>query len=197
MMKIGIILIMVVVLAGCSQRQVNREEWLSMTSHTFPNTTVDNVLKAGDRVLQLSDISDVTVSHSQEKFTAYRKFMIYAVFSATFGRYEFEMQAKQLGPNVETKLEMVRAFSNVFGPEIKQQWKWREAHDLYFSRMEALLYNKKWETCSEAENKAESGWFLEPLCMLVDDNVPENGVQLSLSGQEKLKEQIEFEKSTK
>lgn len=197
MKKIAIIFIMVVVLAGCSQRQVSREEWLSMTSHTFPNTTVDSVLKSGDQVLQLADATDVTVSHSEEKFLAYRKFMIYAVFSATFGRYEFELQAKQEGPNVTTKLEITRGISAVFGPEIKQQWKWRETHDLYFSRMEALLYNKKWETCSEAENKAESGWFLEPLCLLVDDNVPENGVELSLLGQEKLKEQIEFKKSIK
>lgn len=193
-MKNIIILVCLLALAGCSQRQVSREEWLSMTSHTFPGTIVETVLKTGDQVLHLSDQSDVTVSHSENKIMAYRKFMIYAVLSATMGRYEFDLQATQKGQDVETKLEITRSFSAVFGPEMKDPWKWREAHDLFYNRMEALLYGKQWLTCSEAEDKAESGWFLEPLCLLADDKIPASGVKLSDYAKAELQGQLEFEK---
>ena len=165
-----------------------------MTTRTFTGTTVETVLKTGDKVLQLADPSDVTVSHRDQGIVGYRRFMIYAVLSATMGRYEFDLQATQKGQDVETKLEITRSFSAVFGPEMKDPWKWREAHDLFYNRMEALLYGKQWLTCSEAEDKADSGWFLEPLCLLADDKIPASGVKLSDYAKAELQGQLEFEK---
>lgn len=195
MKKIIPLLIITAITSGCaSQRDVSREEWLSMTTRTFPSTTVETVLKIGDQVLQFSDHSDVIVSHAENKIFGLRRFMIYAVLSATMGRYEFDLQATQKGQDVETKLEITRSFAAVFGPEMKDPWRWREAHDLFYGRMEALLYGKNWQTCSEAEDKSETGWFLEPLCLLADDKIPASGVQLSDYAKGELQGQIEFEK---
>lgn len=193
-MKIILFLISAIALTGCAQRQVSREEWLSMTTRTFPNTTIETVLKTGDKVLQLSDQSDVTVAHGDNKIVGFRRFMIYAVLSATVGRYEFDLQATQKGHDVETKLEITRSFAAAFGPEMKDPWRWREAHDLFYGRIEALLYGKHWQTCSEAEDKSETSWFLEPLCLLADDKIPASGVQLSDYAKSELQGQIEFEK---
>lgn len=181
----------IMVLSGCAvNREVSREDWLNMTSHTFKNTSVDSVLKAADKVMHLSDPSDVTVSHTPDSMLGYRKFMIYAVFSATFGRYEFALHAKQNGPDVETRLDITNGTTAVFGPEIRTQWKYREPYDLYYSRIGAILYGDMWVTCETAEAKAEQGWILEPMCLLASDDIPISGVQLTAKDQEKLSAQL-------
>lgn len=185
MKKTIVLITTMAVMVGCSQRQVSREEWLAMTTHTFPKTTVDAVLKTGDQVLTLSDPSDVSVSHSRDKLVAYRKFLIYAVFSATIGRYEFDLAAEQKGDDVVATLDMKSSITPVFGGEIKHPWKWREAYDLFYGRMEALLYGATWKTCTDAQEKSEASWYLEPLCLLADDNLPESGVKLTETVQKK------------
>lgn len=174
-----LILIVMSMVCGCSSRQVSREDWLSMSTHIFPKTTVDAVLKAGDKVITLSDPSDVSVSHSQGRLYAYRRFMIYTVFSAAFGHYDFDLAAEQKGDNVVATLNMQNSMSMVFGGEIKQPCKWKEAYDLLYSRMDALLYGGTWQTCKDAEEKSEASWYLEPLCLLADDNIPESGVKFT------------------
>lgn len=190
-MKIITMFIFIMVLSGCAvNREVSREDWLNMTSHTFKNTNVDSVLKAADKVLQLSDPDDVTVSHSPDSILGYRKFMIYAVLSATFGRYEFALHAQQKGPDVETRLDITSGTAAVFGPENRNQWKYREPYDLYYSRVGSILYGDMWTSCETAEAKAEQGWLLEPMCLLASDNIPRLGVQLTAKDQEKLAAQL-------
>lgn len=185
MKKIIVYAVAVFFLAGCAQRQVSRDEWLTMTTHTFPKTTIDTVLKTGDKVLTLSDPSDVSVAHSKENLSAYRKFLIYAVFSATIGRYEFDLAAEQKGEDVITTLDIKSSITPVFGGEIKHPWKWREAYELFYGRMDALLYGRAWLTCADAQEKSEESWYLEPLCLLADDTLPEAGVKLSDSAQKR------------
>lgn len=73
MKKIVMLMLVAVILAGCMpKRNVTREDWLAMSSHTFPNTTVDKVLIAGDKVAKSIDATYTKVMHAENKIEAHR-----------------------------------------------------------------------------------------------------------------------------
>lgn len=183
-------------LSGCvTVPKPTREEWLGITSHTFKNTTVDNVLKAGDKVLRLDDPGDVSVYHLQDKMVGSRKYLLYMVFAAAFGNYNFDLSAKQQGNDVVAQLMIGHSMQPVVptvtytpstngsgigagaaaGINIGDPIPWRESYDLFFSRIESLLHNTTWLTCEEAKINKQSVAF-ESMCLLADDNIPDGAV---------------------
>jgi hypothetical protein len=199
-MKYVTILLVCILLAGCAAKRpdLTREQWLDMTSHTFKNTTVNDVLSSGEKVLRLSDPSDVSVYHVPNKMIGSRKYTVYAVLTAAFGNYNFDLTATQNGTDVETHLLIGHSAQSVmpmmtYTPgtqssgiggtastgiaNVGAPMDWREQYDLFFSRIESIIYTKPWITCSEAtDNKPTVA--LESLCLFADDNIPE-GIQLS------------------
>lgn len=174
-MKWIAIILFSLVLAGCMpKRDMSREDWLQMSTRTFPNTTTEQVYKTSETVLRLSDPSDVMFSHTEDKMLGQRRFMIYSILSATVGKYDFDFTARQDGKGVVAKVNIYGEMQNMLGPVIRYHYQWREAYDAYFDRMEALLYGKPWRICQELEGAAEASAMLEPLCFLADDTIPEN-----------------------
>lgn len=196
-----IIVFVCCMLSACSQKRPNltREQWIDMTSHTFKNTTVNEVLKTGEKVLQLSDPDDIKIYHLQNKLVGSRKYLVYMVIAADMGSYNFDLSAIQKGPDVETQLlighsnqPILPAITYTPGNQgngiggtaapgvanVGNPMDWREQYDLFFSRIDALLYNKPWIICDEIrENKPVTA--VESLCYLADDRIPD-GVKLSV-----------------
>ena len=196
MKQIALMLLVIVSLTGCTglrSPDITREEWLNMSSHVFPKTTVNDVLVNAEKVMRNDDPSDVTVYHQQDKMVATRKYFIYAVVAAMGGNFIFDLTAKQQGDDVVTQLliscshqpitPMITAGQGGIGGTAGagmvsgSQIPWRESYDLFYGRLEALLYNKPWVTC-DAFRENTKNVYTESLCLMADDNIP-NGVKLS------------------
>ena len=178
---------------GLRSPDITREEWLNMSSHVFPKTTVNDVLTNAEKVMRTSDPSDVRVYHQQDKMVATRRYFIYAVFAAVGGNFIFDLTAKQQGDDVATQLLISNSLQPITpmitagqggiggtagaGMVSGSQIPWRESYDLFYGRLESLLYNKPWVTC-DAFRKDTKSVYTESLCMLADDNIPD-GVKLS------------------
>ena len=191
--KCLLLLFLVIVLDGCVTRpELTRQQWLEMTSHTFKNTTVHDVLEAGDKVLKLADSSDVTVHHLQDKMVGSRRYNFYAVFAAVFGSFNFDLTAKQEGSDVITYLLIGHSSQPIIptatytpgttasgigvgaspGIVIGAPIPFSEPYSLFFSRIEALLFGATWMTCAETKIDKPTG-TLDSMCFLADDTIPE------------------------
>ena len=168
-------LLAVVCLAGCAtpKKNLTREEWLTMTTHTFKDTTVDEVLKAAEKVVVLSDApNDISFQHYPTRMTAQRKWMYFAVIADAFGTYSFDVSTTQQDGNVIAQLyigettQIMGAFPTYtpgvqsgggmgvtgsampvnVGVPIENP----EAYNFFYGRLESLLYSKEWITCQQA-----------------------------------------------
>ncbi len=184
-------------LLGCaSTPPLTRDQWLEMSRHTFPSTTVDQVLRTGDEVLRLADRSDITIQHQPERMTASRKYLFYAVIAADVGSFNFDLSARQIGEDVEAYLYIGHSATPIMPvvtqtPGVQGGWhgtgvtavtgvnvgrpiESKEAYELYFLRIESLLYERPWVTCKDAKslfrNRRVGG--LDSLCFLADDIDP-------------------------
>jgi hypothetical protein len=84
------------IMTGCVARKpLTRSDWLEMTSCEFPGKTVDEVLSAGEEVLRLCDSGDVGIYHMPNKMVGTRKYNFYAVFTAVFGQFNYDLTASQ------------------------------------------------------------------------------------------------------
>lgn len=182
MKKIVMLMLVAVILTGCMpKRNVTREDWLAMSSHTFPNTTVDKVLIAGDKVAKSIDPKFTNVMHAENKMEARR---IADIFSNI--TMDYNLTASKINNDVDAKLELVTHM----GPSLKINEQWHEAYNLFFNRMESVLYGKEWIVCEEAENNVENSNTLQSLCFKAQDEVP-RGVKLSPASQKITNERIE------
>jgi hypothetical protein len=179
---------------GCAHnRKVTRQEWISMSSRTFKNTTVDAVLTSAEKVLTLDDPSDVEVFHTKNRMVGTRRYFIYAVLAASAGHYAFDVTATQQGADVLAELLISDSNqpitpSATAGPGPMQftasaglvtgtPVQFREAYDLFFDRMAALAGTAAWRSCVEARDGTAND-FTDALCLLADDKIPAN-VRLS------------------
>ena len=173
------------VFSACAKKQVTRAEWLQMSSHTFKDTNVEEVMLTGEKVLQLCDGSDVKFSHAPNRMIGDRYYLIYAVLAASFGHYIFDLSATQKGNDVVAQLLISESQQGVTGvpvvggagvapmtgPVQGNPISDRAAYDLLFSRMDSLLYDKPWMACGVA--RARFGWGpVESLCLNADDDIP-------------------------
>ena len=178
---------------------LTREQWLDMTSHTFKNTTVNKVLSAGEKVLRLADPSDVTIYHLKDKMVGNRKYLIYMVFAAEVGSYNFDLTANQIGTDVEAHLLIGHSSQPIMATmtstpgvqggglgatasagiaSIGVPVEWPDPYKLFFSRVETLLYSWPWWEICDDDSSDSNTRSTEALCFYADDNIPE-GVKLS------------------
>jgi len=163
------------------QREITRQDLLAMSSHTFPNTTVDQVLNAGGVVAKYLDLKYTTVTRTENQMKAQR----IANISMPKIIAHYILDASQKNNDVEAKLELVMQMESS-----KANEKWHEAFDLYFNRMESVLYGKEWITCKEAEKKVENSNTLQSICYKAKDEVPK-GVKYTPASQKIINESIE------
>jgi len=172
----GFVLLIFTSCATTPRKQLTREEWLQMTTHQFPGKTVDEVLVAAENVLRLSDsVSDIKIYHLPNKMVGSRLYLVYAVFAAAFGSYNFDVSAyedKESGsirtqlligdsaqavaptmtytPGVQGGLQGMGVTATTTPVNIGITLENSKVYDLFFKRMESLLYGKPWITCEQA-----------------------------------------------
>jgi len=134
------------------------------TTHTFPNKSIDEILKAGVNVV---DGNRVTVSYTDKTFKAIKQ---YTVPLFTIGNIEYDLSAAIIdATSVKTTLIITNSERGViFQPPYK------DLYDLYYSRMEYLLYdNKPWLTCADPSFINASYFTHFALCDGEENNIPE------------------------
>lgn len=178
-----LLLVVALLLVGCMpQREITRQDLLAMSSHTFPNTTVDQVLNAGGIVAKYLDLKYTTVTRTENEMKAQR----IARISMPKMTFYYTLSASQKNKDVEANLELT---GQIERSKIIIE-KWHEAFDLYFNRMESVLYGKEWIICEEAEKKVENSSTLQSICYKAKDEVPK-GVKLTPVSQKIINERIE------
>lgn len=160
---------------GCAtpKKNLTREEWLNMTTHNFKDTTTESVLKAAEKVLTLSDASDdLSFQHYPARMIAQRRWNYYAVLTAAFGSYNFDITTTQQENNVMMQLYIGSTAQAVmptptYTPGVQGGWGGAgatatttpvnvgipvenpEAYNLFYQRMESILNAKEWVTCEQ------------------------------------------------
>jgi hypothetical protein len=162
------------IMFGCATRKpLTRSEWLKMTTCEFPGKTVDEVLAAGEQVLRLCDSGDVEIYHMPNKMGATRRYNFYAVFTAVFGQFNFDLTAFQEKGFVKAQLLIGSSAQGInpamtYTPGVQggaggigvtaatgsvnvgMPSQHKEIYTLFFLRMKSILYGDKWYTCDEA-----------------------------------------------
>lgn len=203
--KILVLSIFIIFIGGCTRPHAmqTREEWLYHTTHEFPGKSVDDVLKAGQRLMQLDDRSDVSFYFHNDRMVATRHWMMYAVFSAASGNWVFTLDATPdengtkasliIGGSSQSVLPMMAytpsatagggsgiGATATTGPTASiGGWPYIPTYSLFWNRMESLLYKKKeWQTCVWFLYKPQSivarSFEMEPLCAFADDDIPKS-----------------------
>jgi hypothetical protein len=149
--------------------------------------------------MQLSDEKDVTFIHQPNRMVASRQWMMYAVLAAASGRWDFDLNATPEDGATKATL-IINGFSISSAPTatytpgsaspggygmgitashipgaMGNTWAYAEAYDLFWRRMEALLYKHPWPTCRGFyELNRSGGKPVEPICQNARDDMPEN-----------------------
>ena len=202
--KTVVMLVGVALLAGCAlpkRQELTREQWLTVTRHTFPGVTKDQAIAAAERLLKLSDGDDVLVVHNEDGFVATRPWSIYMVLAASFGVDTWDVRVTTDGPNAKIKVG-VASQSQALMPMPTASG--RDAsvgtmpgggatvngtaiYDLFWARMAYLLGQRTtWMSCAESDERVKAGkvWGMnEALCnsFNVKDETPE-GPMVSVQG---------------
>lgn len=199
------VFIVALTLVGCAlptRKEMSREEWLTVTRHTFSNVTKDQAIAAAERVLKLADGDDVRVVHHEDGFVATRQWSIYLVLAAQFGMDTWDLRVSQDGANTKVRLGVasqgqmlapmptargdasVGTMPGMGGAAVDGT----AIYDLFWARMAYLLGQRdSWMTCAESDARVKAGtvWGLnEALCnsFNVKDQVPEGPMAVKAAG---------------
>ena len=170
------------------------EEWTKLTSREFQRKTSKEALEAAQKVLILDDKKDISVYNYPNKIVASRRYFAYAVIAASYGTYTFDIQTQEKDDNTVVRLiisssesassaavipgiaggysnpQVVPTSATVYGQIIER----KADYDLFFSRVESLLYGKPWIICDRCQDYIKGcNGDRESLCFHADDNVPE------------------------
>ena len=193
-----------IVLAGCAapvRKELSREEWLSVTRHTFPSVTKDQAITAAEHVLKLADGDDVRVVHTEEGFVATRPWSMYLVIAAQFGVDTWDVRVSQDGANANVRLgvasqgHMMMPLPTAGGDTSAGTMpgmggaavNGTAIYDLFWARMAYLLGQRDtWMSCAESDARVKAGtvWGMnEALCnsFNVKDQGPD-GPMVSVQG---------------
>lgn len=184
--------VLAVGMTGCSPKQLSpeeaaaeRERQLKMVERVYPDKSPEEVIKAADRVFRLAD-DDYVLSHSPNGFTANRRYVIYLIITAGFGDDSWSVTAQPQGSGTKvTALHSAVGGSMtplVSGGGAVAPMQSQTAnlittqpapYQLFFSRLEHLLYNKgEWLTCKKAKKIFTEG-SLDPFCICANDRTPD------------------------
>lgn len=207
--KTVVMLVGVALLAGCAlpkRQELTREQWLTVTRHTFPGVTKDQAIVAAERVLKLADGDDVSVVHNEDGFVATRPWSVYLVLTAVFGldTWGISVQSAETGSVVKLGVASqaqalmpvptargdasVGTMPGMGGFAVNGT----AIYDLFWARMAYLLGQRDtWMSCAEADARVKAGtvWGTnEALCnsFNVKDETPVQPM-VSLHGEIKSK----------
>ncbi|WP_300435571.1 hypothetical protein [Zoogloea sp.] len=185
---------LVLSVTGCAtqnRQQLTKDEWKTVTRHTFPGVTKDQATIAAERVLQLADGDDFAIVRDQDGLTAARNWSIYFVLGFVMGTDYWNVRVKQddLGAHVSFAVGSQAQPSQIRAPArhplderptvMGTMPEGTAIYDLFWSRMAYLLGQRDtWMSCAESDERVKAGkaWGMnEALCnsFNVKDETPE------------------------
>ena len=191
--------------AGCAApaRMHTPQQWQENTSRRFPGKSVEEVLQAGEEVLRLADGKDIQFVRQDARLLASRRWGKNLVVAAGFGVWNFDLAAVPDGGGCVATLKIVGTSESVAemaagtpsappageaGSEAAAAapavggfgWPFAPAYDLFWRRMEAVLYGSAWFSCQwYMENPSlpnYSSLTVDPLCFKASDQAPAGAV---------------------
>ncbi|WP_337052473.1 hypothetical protein [Pseudoxanthomonas sp. USHLN014] len=184
------------VAAGCATipKPNNRAEWELVHTRRYADKTQKEILDAAEKVLAAAD-HDFTFDYPPDKLVAQRKWTVYAVLAIVGGTDYWTVETRDVGGTTQAMVQITQqstatTASPSFGPGGATTWgadststpgqpiQARASYDLFWDRVDALLYGKPWVSCKD--RKAELGreprgakFGLETLCSVTtDDKMP-------------------------
>jgi hypothetical protein len=184
-MKRFITLGIALILSACANPDANmtRDDWLALKSKTYKGKSPNQVIKAAETVIRLSDPNDVSFSHNKTGFVAKRDYTLFLVLAAADGSDTFALKTKRVSSGTEATLELSTS-NNTFAPTTfdsgggdavmmdmgnsSSNTMPSASYRAFWERLDYALSVKgsKWRSCSEIKNT-----FEEPgLCgVMVED----------------------------
>lgn len=94
------------VLSSCAQLETldSREQWLSETSRTYQDRSVEQVIAASEAVIRSINSKSVQVSHNPDGFQARRTWAVFMFITAMFGTDIYSVKVGKAG--AATKIEI-------------------------------------------------------------------------------------------
>lgn len=191
--------VLLCILVGCSvpERMQTRQEWLENTSRHFHGKTADEILLAGKEVLSLAGANDFHFDPQASRMVASRRWIKHLGFAAGFDCWNFELTAVPEEGGTAATLTIVgssqaiaptppdapsaAADGGVAMPAVSGYgWPFAPAYDLFWRRMEAILYGSEWVSCRryavDPSSQNLQSVTVDPLCFKAKDNPPPGAV---------------------
>lgn len=180
----AIIAIAAVALCSCANRQaiVDRDDFLAEATRTYHGVHQEQVIRAAESILKISDPGDWEFRYTDTGFTGLRRFYVYAIIAAQSGREKWEFGTANVGGAVRASLTISEEGVSAGGYSIQTYEKALNAIPLYrlfWARMDYVLGQRAdWKTCEQAEAEAKAANFipeLSGLCGLTSqgrNNIP-------------------------
>lgn len=181
------------IIAGCSPKPLSpeeaaaeRERQIKMSERIYPDKTPEEVIKAADRVIRLAD-DDYQLSHNPNGFTAYRRWVVYLVLTASMGEdtWIINVQPHGSGSKITAVHSAASGAANAFVSSNGSVSPYTSpmgsgmitntpaGYQLFYSRLDNLLYGKgEWLTCKQAKKIFTDG-SLGALCVCANDRTPD------------------------
>lgn len=198
--SVGVVLC---ILVGCSapERMQTRQEWLENTSRHFHGKTAQEVLQTGKEVLSLAGANDFHFDPQANRMVASRRWIKHLGFAAGFDCWNFELTAVAEEGGTAATLTIVGSSETIApmptdGPSAAADggsgggvamptvsgygWPFAPAYDLFWRRMEAILYGSEWVSCRryavDPSSQNLQSVTVDPLCFKAKDNPPPGAV---------------------
>jgi hypothetical protein len=195
--KVIVVVLACCVFLGCAQRapQLSREEALAQRraqiakmTRVYAGHSRDDILAAAGRIFTLAD-EDYRVQHLESGVNAHRKWMLYLVFSVTFGTDHWYVRAEDTPDGVQVSARVVsnsQAVAMAPGggggaqastlPSIESCVQSDALYYTFFQRLEYLIGEcDTWFDCRTAKAYFKGHGIsgrMEPFCLLANDDQP-------------------------
>lgn len=167
------------VVAGCAARHapLTRDEWLAVATRNYPGISESEFYAAAERVFRHADGDDFTITYTDHRMFAARRWTMYAIFAAASGTDLWVLDttpettgvhgsvsiSRQSGTLVATPVPGGTPGSTQFTnlPQVGAPIAAPSPYELFWARMDYLLgFSDRWMSCADlaAHLKAGDTW---------------------------------------
>lgn len=143
-------------LGGCMGPQmVDRNDFISEGTRTYPGETRERVITAARTVLQASDPSDFEFHDGFTGFIGLRRFVIYAVIAASVGREHWDFQTEETPKAIRAAINVSEAGQTTGAYSVTPydaKMGSVALYRLFWDRVDYMLGRRPdWVSCDQAE----------------------------------------------
>lgn len=168
LIKKNAMILSIIFLSACAQKQMSREEWLAVTQRTYSNVKKEHLIAKAEEVLTLADGDDFILAHNQDGFTASRNWLLYIVIAASSGTdfWTFEVKPGS-GDTINARVSVSYNAGNIVAtgtsggaittPGSGSAVQGNAVYNIFWSRLDYLLgKTDQWMDCRLVSKKFKS-----------------------------------------